>query len=47
MTQLAHVEKVVLPPYVCERLLSHIVAPHGGRILNPRAGEGTALVTFT
>ncbi|MCA9995437.1 MAG: DEAD/DEAH box helicase family protein [Anaerolineales bacterium] len=49
MTRLANVEKAgyfPTPPLVTQLLTSHILAPHGGRILDPCAGEGTALATF-
>ena len=57
MTRLANAEKAgyfPLPPSVTEMILTYIAAPHnslpprrrGGRILDPAAGEGTALVTF-
>jgi hypothetical protein len=49
MTRLANAEKAgyfPLPPSVTEKILTHIAAPHNGRILDPAAGEGTALVTF-
>jgi len=35
-----------LPPEVAELIRSHIAAPHGGRILDPCAGEGEALVAL-
>lgn len=47
--RLANLEKASyfpLPPSVTDLILTHIIAPHGGRILDPCAGEGTALVTF-
>ncbi|WP_420640483.1 DUF6094 domain-containing protein [Candidatus Leptofilum sp.] len=49
MTRLANVEKAGyfrLPPSVTERLVTHIAAPKDGRILDPCAGEGSALVTL-
>lgn len=49
MTRLANIEKAgyfPLPPPVTELILTHIIAPKGGRILDPCAGEGTALVQF-
>ena len=49
MTRLANAEKAgyfPLPPSVTEMILTYITAPHNGRILDPAAGEGTALVTF-
>lgn len=47
MTRLANKEKAgyfPLPPSVTPLIASHIAAPHGGRLLDPCAGEGTALV---
>ena len=47
--RLANLEKASyfpLPPSATDLILKHIIAPHGGRILDPCAGEGTALVTF-
>ena len=49
MSRLANTEKggyFPLPPSVTALLLTHITAPQGGRILDPCAGEGTALVTL-
>ena len=49
MTRLANIEKAgyfPLPASVTELILSYIAAPHGGRILDPCAGEGAALVTL-
>ncbi|MCI0395986.1 MAG: DUF6094 domain-containing protein [Chloroflexi bacterium] len=49
MTRLANIEKAgyfPLPPSVTELILTYITAPHGGRILDPAAGEGIALVTL-
>src|SRR5690554_6791272 len=49
MTRLANIEKAgyfPLPLSVTELILSYVSAPHGGRILDPCAGEGTALVTL-
>src|SRR5690554_6409383 len=49
MTRLANLEKAgyfPLPVSVCDLILAHIQAPHGGRILDPCAGKGTALVTL-
>ena len=49
MTRLANIEKAgyfPLPASVTERIVSHIAAPYGGRILDPCAGAGTALVTL-
>lgn len=46
MTRLSNVEKAgyfPTPPVVTQLLASHITAPHGGRILDPCAGEGTAV----
>ncbi|HUM67304.1 MAG TPA: DUF6094 domain-containing protein, partial [Chloroflexota bacterium] len=47
--RLANLEKAgyfPIAPSVTELVSTHIAAPHGGRILDPCAGEGTALVTF-
>ncbi|MAU00677.1 MAG: hypothetical protein CL608_26330 [Anaerolineaceae bacterium] len=47
--RLANLEKASyfpLPPSVTDLILTHIAAPQGGRILDPCAGKGTALVTF-
>jgi len=49
MSRLANAEKAgyfKIPPSVTELLVTHMTAPHGGRILDPCAGEGIALVTF-
>ncbi|MGB4873568.1 MAG: DUF6094 domain-containing protein, partial [Candidatus Promineifilaceae bacterium] len=49
MTRLANIEKAgyfPLPVPVTDLLLSHIAAPHGGRLLDPCAGEGAALVAL-
>ena len=49
MTRLANMEKAgyfPLPPSVTELIQTTITAPHGGRILDPCAGEGTALVAL-
>ncbi|MEZ4641610.1 MAG: DUF6094 domain-containing protein [Chloroflexota bacterium] len=49
MTRLANIEKAgyfPLPPSVTDLIVSHVTAPHGGRLLDPCAGEGTALVTL-
>ncbi|MBE2223945.1 MAG: class I SAM-dependent methyltransferase, partial [Anaerolineae bacterium] len=49
MSRLANMEAAgfyACPPAVMNLILTHITAPHGGRILDPCAGEGTALVTF-
>lgn len=49
MTRLANIEKAgyfPLPPSVTQLIQTHIMAPHGGRILDPCAGEGAALVTL-
>ena len=49
MTRLANIENAgyfPLPPVVTDLLRTHIAAPHGGRILDPCAGEGTALVAL-
>jgi hypothetical protein len=47
MTRLANLEKAgyfPIPPPVTQLILSYISAPHGGRVLDPCAGEGVALV---
>ena len=49
MTRLANLEKAgyfPLPAPVTELVQTHLAAPHGGRILDPCAGEGEALVAF-
>lgn len=49
MTRLANAEKAgffPIPPSVTNLILTHLTAPNGGRILDPCAGEGTALVTL-
>jgi hypothetical protein len=49
MTRLANIEKAgffPLPVAVTELILTCITAPHGGRILDPCAGEGEALVAL-
>jgi hypothetical protein len=49
MTRLANIEKAgyfPLPASVTELILSHVSAPHAGRILDPCAGKGEALVTM-
>ncbi len=49
MTRLANVEVAGYfrtPPSVTDLILTHITAPHNGRILDPCAGKGTALVTL-
>lgn len=49
MTRLANIEKAgyfPLPAAVTHLILTHITAPEGGRILDPCAGEGAALVTL-
>jgi 16S rRNA G966 N2-methylase RsmD len=49
MTRLANVEKAgyfPLPASITDLILTHITAPHNGRILDPCAGKGTALVTL-
>ena len=49
MTRLANIEKAGyfrLPPSVTERLVTHIAAPKDGRLLDPCAGEGAALVAL-
>ena len=47
MTRLANIEKAgyfPTPPAVTESILSYISAPRGGRILDPCAGKGVALL---
>ncbi|GIK53463.1 MAG: hypothetical protein BroJett014_24360 [Planctomycetota bacterium] len=49
MTRLANMEIAgfyAAPPEVTHLISEHITALHGGRILDPCAGEGTALVTL-
>ncbi|MEW5985037.1 MAG: DUF6094 domain-containing protein [Chloroflexota bacterium] len=49
MTRLANIEKAgyfPLPPPVTDLILTCIAAPYGGRILDPCAGEGAALVAL-
>ncbi|MCC6605247.1 MAG: hypothetical protein IT327_18715 [Anaerolineae bacterium] len=49
MTRLANMEKAgyfPLPPLVTNLISTFITAPHGGRIFDPCAGEGTALVSL-
>jgi hypothetical protein len=49
MTRLANIENAgyfPLPGPVTDLILTYIAAPHAGRILDPCAGEGTALVTM-
>ncbi|MCC6602212.1 MAG: hypothetical protein IT327_03320 [Anaerolineae bacterium] len=49
MTRLANMEKAgyfPLPPLVTSLISTFITAPHGGRIFDPCAGEGTALVSL-
>ncbi|MCB8980634.1 MAG: hypothetical protein H6657_24755 [Ardenticatenaceae bacterium] len=49
MTRLANTEAAgfyPLPPSVTDLIIPTITAPHGGRILDPVAGEGTALITL-
>ena len=49
MTRLANIEKAgyfPLPPTVTTLIASHITAPHGGRLPDPCAGEGAALVAL-
>ncbi|MCP5100120.1 MAG: methyltransferase, partial [Chloroflexi bacterium] len=49
MSRLANIEKIgyfPLPPSVTDLILTHITAPHNGRILDPCTGKGTALVTL-
>ena len=50
MTRLANAEKAgyyPLPPSVTDLIIPLITAPQGGRILDPAAGEGTALISFS
>ncbi|MEZ4641689.1 MAG: DUF6094 domain-containing protein [Chloroflexota bacterium] len=47
MTRLANMEKAgyfPLPPTVTDCIQTFVTAPHGGRVLDPCTGEGTALV---
>ena len=49
MARLASQEKAGFyptPPTITDLILSHISAPQGGRVLDPCAGEGIALVTL-
>ncbi len=49
MARLASQEKggfYPTPPVITDLIRSHISAPHGGRVLDPCAGEGIALVTL-
>jgi hypothetical protein len=49
MSRLANIEKAgffEIPPAVTDLVLTYISAPHGGRLLDPCAGEGVALVTL-
>lgn len=49
MTRLANLEKAgyfPIPPAVTALIRYYIAAPYGGRILDPCAGEGTALVAL-
>jgi tRNA1(Val) A37 N6-methylase TrmN6 len=49
MSRFANAEKAgyfKIPASVTDLLVTHMTAPQGGRILDPCAGEGTALVTF-
>ena len=49
MTRLANIEKAgyfPLPPTVTDLILTYIAALQGGRILDPCAGKGVALVTL-
>jgi len=49
MTQLANMEKAgyfPLPVSVTDLIATMITAPHGGRILDPCAGEGMALAAL-
>ena len=49
MARLASQEKAGFyptPPTITDLIASHITAPQGGRILDPCAGEGVALVTL-
>ncbi|MFQ5401571.1 MAG: DUF6094 domain-containing protein [Anaerolineae bacterium] len=50
MSRLVNLEKAgfyACPPNVTELTLTYIAAPSDGRILDPCAGEGTALVAFS
>jgi tRNA1(Val) A37 N6-methylase TrmN6 len=49
MTRLANIEKAgyfPLPSSVTALIPTYIAAPHGGRIQDPCAGEGVALITL-
>jgi hypothetical protein len=49
MSRLANMEAAgfyACPPAVTDLILTYITAPHGGRILDPCAGEGVALATL-
>lgn len=49
MTRLANIAKAgyfPLPDPVTKLVQTYLAAPHGGRILDPCAGEGEALVAF-
>lgn len=49
MSRLVNLEKAgfyACSPNITEIILTHMTAPYGGRILDPCAGEGTALVTL-
>lgn len=49
MSRLANTEKAgyfPLPPLITDLIGSYLVAPHGGRILDPCAGEGVALASL-
>ncbi|PID86885.1 MAG: hypothetical protein CSB13_02120 [Chloroflexi bacterium] len=49
MSRLANTEKAgyyPLPPSITDLIISHFITSHDGRILDPAAGEGTALITL-
>lgn len=49
MSRLANMEKAgyyPLPPPITDLIIYHFITSHNGRILDPCAGEGTALVTL-
>ncbi|MBP8000050.1 MAG: hypothetical protein KA314_14855 [Chloroflexi bacterium] len=49
MTRLANIEKAgyfPLPASVTDLILTYLTAPHRGRVLDPAAGEGVALLTL-
>jgi len=49
MTRLANIEKAgffPLPPVVTDLIVTHLTAPHRGRVLDPCTGEGAALLAL-